>query len=305
MTSSSSQSAPTLTGYAAPYLAAVLAAIDAGVVLSDAGGRVIHVGTLLGDLLGPVPQAAAGLHRGEVLRVCADHLEEPSVFLQAAGVDVLRPDGPSSATGYLTADLEVRRPAMRTVRWTSSRIALPDGDGRIDLFRDVTLEIERVRLQAQIGRIDPLTGLLGRRGADEALVREQKRAHRNESPLAVVLVDLDRLEHVNQLRGHAGGDRAIQEVARAVVSVGRSTDVVARWGGATMLALLPGCDLEGAAAWADRARRLVSDLHVGGHGLTISAGVAELRASDGALAAVERAAHALRAAKAAGRNTVR
>jgi diguanylate cyclase (GGDEF)-like protein len=302
---SSPQPAATLTGYAAPYLAAVLAAIDAGVILSDASGRIIHVGAALCELLGPVPHAAAGLHRGEVLRACADHVEEPAAFLQAAGVDALRLDGPTSATGFLSADLEVRRPAARTVRWTSSRITLPDGDGRLDMFRDVTLEIERVRLQAQLGRIDPLTGLLGRRGADEALVREQKRAQRTESPLAVVLVDLDRLEILNDLRGHAAGDRAIQEVARAVVSIGRSTDVVARWGGATLLALLPGSDIAGGAAWADRARRLVSDLHIDGHGLAISAGVAELRASDGAMAAVERAAHALRAAKAAGRNTVR
>jgi len=121
-----------LTGHAAPYLAAVLAALDCGVILSDGAGRVIHVGAQLADLLGPVPPAAVGLRRDEVLRRCADHVDDGAAFLRAAGLESMRP-----APGAFAIDLVIR---SRIVRWTSTRIALPDGDGRLDLFRDVTLE---------------------------------------------------------------------------------------------------------------------------------------------------------------------
>jgi diguanylate cyclase (GGDEF)-like protein len=115
---------------------------------------------------------------------------------------------------------------------------------------------------------DPLTGVYNRRFLEEFLGREVPRARRMGRPLAVLLLDLDGFKEFNDSFGHPAGDSALSEVARAIVSAVRASDVVARYGGDEFVVILP--DTPGEAA-----RHVARDLtRVGPLGITLSVGVA-------------------------------
>ncbi|HXA22560.1 MAG TPA: EAL domain-containing protein [Acetobacteraceae bacterium] len=78
---------------------------------------------------------------------------------------------------------------------------------------------------------DDLTGLPNRRGMAERLNAALARSRRDGSTIAVLLVDLDRFKPVNDLRGHAAGDRLLQLVAKRMTDTLREADIVARVGG--------------------------------------------------------------------------
>lgn len=120
--------------------------------------------------------------------------------------------------------------------------------------REVMALVQRVRELEQLVWSDPLTGLLNRRGLEEALTREEARAGRDGNPIAVVLLDVDGLKAVNDGHGHAAGDALLRTLGLALRAGARASDVVARLGGDEFAALLPGADQAGAAAYVGRLR---------------------------------------------------
>jgi diguanylate cyclase (GGDEF)-like protein len=111
-------------------------------------------------------------------------------------------------------------------------------------------------------RTDPLTGLANRRHFDAVLAAELKRFERYDTPLALIILDLDHFKQVNDTHGHAAGDAVLQQVARRLRSLTRETDVVARYGGEEMCVVLPCTPLGGAAQLAERLRTAVADAPV-------------------------------------------
>lgn len=87
---------------------------------------------------------------------------------------------------------------------------------------------ENAQLEAES---DALTGLLNRRGWDRYLAAEEDRYRRFGDPGSVVILDLDRLKEINDVRGHGAGDDHIRLAAHTLRDTARSTDVVARLGG--------------------------------------------------------------------------
>lgn len=79
--------------------------------------------------------------------------------------------------------------------------------------------------------LDPLTGVLNRRGLDESYAREIARSARGNGPLAVALIDLNGFKTINDQHGHLAGDRVLCEVAAALRAALRSTDTLGRIGG--------------------------------------------------------------------------
>jgi diguanylate cyclase (GGDEF)-like protein/PAS domain S-box-containing protein len=145
---------------------------------------------------------------------------------------------------------------------------------------------------------DGLTGLLNHRAFHEALRAEAARCTRYGHPLSVVLLDLDGFKAVNDRHGHQTGDHLLVAVARALQEMVRRSEVVARLGGDEFAILLPETGAEGAEATAGRVRAAVAALPDNvRHGVTVSAGVADLVQAGSTDALIRHADRALYRAK--------
>ncbi len=163
-------------------------------------------------------------------------------------------------------------------------------------------------LRRQVGH-DPLTGILNRRGVEEAADRAIANAQRHRRPLAIVACDLDRFKALNDGHGHLAGDAALRAFAQLLTSVIRRGDVVGRMGGDEFGLLLVDTDAGAAAMVMERVRVEMLCLtleHAPLAALSASFGVAELRAGDDSFDALfTRADQALYAAKDAGKDRVK
>jgi diguanylate cyclase (GGDEF)-like protein len=117
---------------------------------------------------------------------------------------------------------------------------------------------------------DPLTGLIHHGAFHNELATEVSRRQGSTDPFSVVLFDLDGFKEINDLRGHAEGDRVLREVAEAMRDAPREDDVVGRVGGDEFALLLRGADGPAATAVAERVRR---SLRERGTGVDASFGV--------------------------------
>ena len=155
-------------------------------------------------------------------------------------------------------------------------------------------------------RTDRLTGLYNRRGWDERLAYECARQHLWDSPLSVLVLDLDYFKKLNDSRGHAAGDDALARVAGVLRRTARKTDLVARLGGEEFGLILPGCSAHDAERLAEEVRRNVEqESQHWDCAITVSVGVATGLGNvvDGAQL-VQTADEALYTAKRSGRNRV-
>ena len=158
-------------------------------------------------------------------------------------------------------------------------------------------------------RYDALTGLLNRRAMQEALDEQAQRSRRLGEPFSVLMLDADHFKAVNDVQGHAAGDRALQHLGTLLAAQMRDIDRVGRWGGEEFVVLLPGASLGQAREVGERLRERVQALPLRWQDqavpLTLSAGVSQWsEAGDDLGALLARADAALYRAKAAGRNRV-
>jgi diguanylate cyclase (GGDEF)-like protein len=178
------------------------------------------------------------------------------------------------------------------------------------LAAHAVVALENARLHGMVERqalVDGLTGLANRRALADALHAEAARATRLETPLSVVLADLDGFKDVNDVHGHAVGDEVLRIFANVLRETLRESDRAGRWGGEEFLLLLPGADGEGAAQLADRVRVALAAREiesVPGLRVTASFGVAEYAGESNSEDLVAAADGALYRAKRAGKNRV-
>jgi diguanylate cyclase (GGDEF)-like protein/PAS domain S-box-containing protein len=159
---------------------------------------------------------------------------------------------------------------------------------------------------------DGLTGLANRRSFDETFDREWRRARREETPLALLMIDADKFKALNDRYGHPQGDRCLKAITAAIAErVRRPGDLAARYGGEEFAVLLPGTEAAGAHSLAEDIRRAVLALGIEHAGsaegrVTVSIGAACVIPGDATAPAQLLAAAdaALYAAKANGRNRV-
>jgi len=165
-------------------------------------------------------------------------------------------------------------------------------------------------LRQQVRR-DVVTGIWNRAGIIEFIEEELSRARRTETPLAIIMADVDHFKLINDEVGHLGGDAALRLVANAMHGCLRDYDRIGRFGGEEFLAVFPATNAEGARTAAERLRQAVSvqPLRIFGAPVpvTISLGVTLALASgdDTVETLIARADKALYDAKHAGRDCVR
>lgn len=114
-----------------------------------------------------------------------------------------------------------------------------------------------LRLNSQLERLamtDELTGLANRRAFFIQGSEEMKRARRYETPLTLIMLDIDRFKEINDTYGHEAGDAVLQSIAGTLQKNGREVDVVARLGGEEFGILLPNTKAADAAVLAERLR---------------------------------------------------
>ncbi len=109
----------------------------------------------------------------------------------------------------------------------------------------------------QLATTDPLTNLLNRRAIENRLESEWQRARRYGLPLSLLMIDLDGFKRVNDLGGHAAGDRVLRAVATAIRSTLRGSDYGARWGGDEFMILAPHTTRNAAVQLAERVSRRI------------------------------------------------
>ncbi len=168
--------------------------------------------------------------------------------------------------------------------------------------------IEYQRHLSHLATEDPLTGLLNRRGLEDAIEVSLAQAARNELPTAAIMIDIDHFKKVNDSFGHETGDTVLRMVASLLAGQCRGSDVVARIGGEEFLVILPATGLDAARMLAERIRLAVSErpLLVDQQRIpvTVSLGVASARGAVVLDDLVQDSDRAMYLAKRGGRNRV-
>jgi diguanylate cyclase len=158
---------------------------------------------------------------------------------------------------------------------------------------------------AKVASTDPLTGLLNRRAMSDHLAAAHSLVQRGIQPMAVMLIDVDHFKRINDEGGHALGDQVLVELGQRLQAQLRASDRLARWGGEEFLVMAPATRQDRACELAERIRRSIAESPwPQSRSVTLSLGVSECRCDDTTDALIQRADHALYAAKAAGRNRV-
>jgi diguanylate cyclase len=175
-----------------------------------------------------------------------------------------------------------------------------------DLLIDkLSLELDHA---SELASKDFLTGILNRRGADDALEREFARAERTQRPICVALLDLDHFKNINDTYGHDAGDDAIVHLVGVARAALRPADLLSRYGGEEFLIILPETELEeGIQVLTRLQRELTKQLFLHNNErllITFSAGVSERKSGELPEKVIMRADNALYDAKHTGRNRV-
>jgi diguanylate cyclase (GGDEF)-like protein len=150
----------------------------------------------------------------------------------------------------------------------------------------------------RLSRTDPLTGLLNRRAFAESIAAF-------ETPYVLAVIDIDRFKAINDIHGHAAGDRVLVEAAAEFRAAFGDAAIVARIGGEEFAVALPDCGRDVATAALERAQNLLARREVSGKiAVTFSAGLSSSEGRQDYSALLTEADKALYLAKAAGRNRI-
>ncbi len=150
---------------------------------------------------------------------------------------------------------------------------------------------------------DELTGLQNRRGFENRLSEEFSRASREQTPLSMMVLDIDHFKSFNDTFGHHAGDQALQMMGELLQEAVRDYDIAARYGGEEFVVILPNTGAPGAVVLAERIRRIAQKAVWPRRQVTLSIGTSTLGpAINNGNELFKAADKALYEAKAAGRN---
>jgi diguanylate cyclase (GGDEF)-like protein len=295
-----------------------------------------------------VDEASARHGRVLILEDDRDFANHAELLLQASDIDTRAIATPAELPAALeefrpdlllldidlpnTSGVDVCKALRMSVQWQTLPILMItahiDDDTRIEAFRSgandfiskpvleeefnarVDVQLMHARLLQERAERDPLSGLMLRRPFLEALEQRLSEAHRNDSPLAVAIIDIDHFKQVNDGFGHTYGDTVIAGLGQLLRQRFRNEDLRCRWGGEEFVVVLPGQKADLLERALGRVLKEFSEMRFEASdrttfSVTASAGVAA-RPADGlsAQALIRRADRRLYRAKSDGRNRV-
>lgn len=174
-------------------------------------------------------------------------------------------------------------------------------------LKDTIDKTEKQRDQAIMESIsDPLTGLSNRKYMEMELKKLMLSSKRYETPLSIIILDLDHFKKVNDNYGHVIGDAVLKEIAKLVKNTMRASDLTIRYGGEEFIIVMDHTASDEATTKAEGLRQEVENLEIEeleGSKITVSLGITQLCQKDDSIESfIARADEALYKAKTAGRN---
>jgi diguanylate cyclase (GGDEF)-like protein len=172
----------------------------------------------------------------------------------------------------------------------------------------VKSRLERLRVLRSYMVRDSLTGLLNHTSFRGRLTQEINRCKRQETALALTMLDIDHFKHINDTHGHPIGDSVLKSLSRLLQQRLRQTDVIGRYGGEEFVALMLDTDKTNTRSVMEEIREHFSEIqHYSKEGVftvTFSCGIATFPEFPNVQLLVDAADQALYKAKAEGRNRV-
>ena len=157
-----------------------------------------------------------------------------------------------------------------------------DLDFILKLSEFIAMSISNAVLYEQANKLavtDGLTGISNRQSVEKSLQIEFERSKRYNSPLSLILLDVDHFKDVNDTYGHQKGDEILIAFAALLKKACRTNDIAARYGGEEFLMILPQSNAQGAFKIAERVREEMMKISFTGNesnfAVTVSCGVAE------------------------------
>lgn len=209
----------------------------------------------------------------------------------------------------VTTDAELRAIVQKLIASNEEyRRETADLERRLEKAQAKAKELkQRAKTAEKLASIDPLTGVANRRRFDEELEKQVTISHQEETPLCLMMADIDHFKTINDRFGHRTGDAVLRQFADLVGGMVRTTDLIARYGGEEFAIILPRAPLGNAYEIAERIRKTLQ-----GHAwhnpdggeltLTSSFGIADIRDGETAVDLLNRADQMLYEAKKRGRN---
>ena len=179
----------------------------------------------------------------------------------------MRPKRQESAQSKVNEELrELQAVLEERVEQRTAELDFSNEQLTIQLARVNSLQ-EKLRQEAIR---DSLTGLFNRRYLDEILSIELARSKRENSPLIILMLDIDHFKNINDIYGHQVGDTVLQSVSNALKTSVRAGDIVCRYGGEEFILVFPGMKAEDGRTRAEKLRGMIASQTVRERGQLIS-----------------------------------